>query len=157
MPDAEASERAAKLLLKLEEVYTTYLEADHGSARGFSELLSGWFMPPGYSVSSPADDQFVAGVSNTVQLLSAVLRKEEPDDQDRHAHSALELIIRGPERADTDSQRVYLCAVQDQGVKLTEFLHLDTKRVLRMVLCEVEDPRRLLPSQQRLYKALGGR
>ena len=116
MPEAEASARAKKLLLKLEGVYTTYLEAEQGTTKGFTELLSGWFLPPGYSVTGHGDEQFVAGVSNTVRMLSAVLRKAETDIQDENARSALEIIIRGPARTDNNSQRVYLCAVQEQGV-----------------------------------------
>lgn len=153
---SEEDRTPGELVEELAGIYSEYLSSDPDEGKGFAELLSGWFLPPGHSVSTPGDEQFVAGVARVVKELTAVLTKAPPDVQDGNARAALEIMIRPPV-THSSAQKLYFCAVQEQGAALAPFLKPQNREELRIIMREEENPRRQLPSQRALYKALSSR
>lgn len=158
MTDAPREDPAnpEELVRDLDEIYRTFLHSDTRGDRSFAELLSGWFMPPGHSVPVPGEEEFVTAVSAAATQLAESLQAAAPEQQDRYASEALRIMIRPPLPIPSPSQKLYVCAVQEQGVALTAFLSEASRDELRRLMKEEEKPRRQLPSQRHLYQALGG-
>lgn len=160
MAEAEQNQNAEKqnpeqLVGELWRVYTSYLnQPGPKKEKGLASLLSGWFMPPGYSASTPEDEKFVADVGRITGELAGVLAAADPAAADGYAREALQIMIHPPSPAGSASQSLYLCAVLEQGVALTEFLEGESRSALQAMMKKAENPRRFLPSQRRLYDAL---
>lgn len=156
LTEANEKQTAAELLDALEACYAEYLERDPDAGKGFAQLLSGWFRPPGAGETTAEDEAFVADVDRLVAALSLVLAECDAQTGDEVARRALTRMIRPPE-THSSSQRLYFCAMQEKGTLLTPFLKPESRADLCRLMRQAESPRRQLPSQRRLFEALGGK
>lgn len=145
-----------QLVEELAAVYRTYFRWNPNQGKGLADLLSGWFRPPGSGGTEPEDEEFVASVKRIVANLAKELPAEDAEGQDSAARSALEIMIQPPETY-SEAQKLFFCAVQEQGVALTPFLRPESRADLCRLMRQAESPRRQLPSQRSLFRALGGR
>lgn len=153
----EASRTPEEVLEELRAGYRRYLEEvveRRGSAIGdaFSNLLR----PEGNPRVNELVNTFAHTLPAWVEELAGLLAGETPEEADRLAGEALELMLFAPPPADR-SLELYVAAFEGHAAPLLPFLEPSHCIRLSERYRRRNPPRRMLPCQKKLWKAMTAR
>lgn len=145
---------AAQALEELETCYRDFIEKlKKSKASSVGEVMGNFFRAQGNPRVSYAVEEFDAAMTERLAALTALLEGCPVEEACRLAAQALELMLFYPVPADS-TVAFSLSAFEGRAVALLPFLSPDQQREAASRYARRTPPRRMLPNQEKLWKAL---
>ena len=145
---------AAQALEELETCYRDFIEKlKKSKASSVGEVMGNFFRAQGNPRVSYAVEEFDAAMTERLAALTPLLEGCPAEEACRLAAQALELMLFYPVPADS-TVAFSLSAFEGRAVALLPFLSPDQQREAASRYARRTPPRRMLPNQEKLWKAL---
>lgn len=143
-------------LMELEAAYADFRRTlDRCRSVGMGESIGNFFLGRGNPRVAQALADFDPVVTGLTDSLAAMLADCPPEQADELAARALETIFFYPRIGDS-AVDLSQTAFEGRGQVLIPFLTPERRRVLSARYKKCTPPRRMMPNQEKLWKALAG-